>query len=105
MKSKMMILSLFISTSAFAVIPGAMQGNVTLKIDSSNAQITTRNLSIKEGDKVGLYKQVCQGPKIQICRNEKVGTGVVSRVITQDTSEIKVEGNAQIKEGLLVKKE
>ncbi|MDG0817299.1 hypothetical protein [Bdellovibrio svalbardensis] len=105
MKTKMMILSLFISASAVAAIPKTMQGTVTLKIDSANAQITTKNVSLKEGDRVGLYKEVCQGPKVRLCHNEKVGTGVVSRVITQDASEIKIEGNAQAKEGLMILKE
>lgn len=105
MKTKIILLSFFISTSALAAIPKVLQGKVTLKIDSSNAQIVTKNISVKEGDRVGLYKQVCQGPKIQLCHSEKVGTGIVSRVITQDASEIKVEGNAQVNEGLLVRKE
>ncbi|QDK37589.1 hypothetical protein [Bdellovibrio sp. NC01] len=101
MKAKMIILSVLMSSSAFA----AVQGKVSMKIDSSSAQIIVKNISVKEGDRVALYEETCQGPKIELCRKTKVGTGVVSRVISQDASEIKVDGNVKLKEGLLIEKE
>lgn len=103
MKAKLMIMSLFVSATAFASLP--QQGKVSMKIDSTSAQIKTQNMSVKEGDKVNLIAEVCQGPKVQLCHKEKVGTGVVSRVINENASEIKVEGNAKIKEGMLIEKQ
>lgn len=103
MKAKLMIMSLFVSATAFASTP--QQGKVTMKIDSSSAQIKTQNLSVKEGDKVNLIAETCQGPKVQLCSKKKVGTGVVSRVINENASEVKFEGDVKVKEGMLIEKQ
>ena len=73
---KITIMSLIFSSAAFAAVP--QQAKVSMKIDSTHAQIQTKNISVKEGDRVALYEEVCQGPKVKLCRKEKVGTGVVS---------------------------
>lgn len=100
---KIVILSLVVSSAAFAAVPP--QAKVSMKIDSAHAQIQTKNISVKEGDHVALYEEVCQGPKVKLCRKEKVGSGVVSRVINENASEIQVEGNMKLKEGLLIEKQ
>lgn len=101
MKVSAVLLGLMVSASAFANV----QGHVTMTIDSSHAQISAKNLSVKEGDRVALYEKVCQGPKVQLCYKEKVGTGVISRVINENASEIHVEGTADLKTGLIIEKE
>ncbi|MBO9665545.1 MAG: hypothetical protein J7501_01870 [Bdellovibrio sp.] len=98
---KTMIPAVLFSLSAFA----SVQGKVTIKIDSTNAQVTLQGMSVKEGDKVTLIEKTCQGPKVKLCRTDKVGTATVSRVINEKASEITVDGKAPLKEGLLIEKQ
>ena len=102
MKTFFTMMTFLISTTALASV---QQGQVTMKIDSSHAQVSAKNLSIKEGDRVVIFEKTCQGPKVQLCKKEKIGTGVVSRVINETASEIKVDGTAHLKAGLLIEKE
>jgi hypothetical protein len=101
MRLSQIALCLLISGTAFANV----QGHVTMPIDSNHAQISVKQISVKEGDRVVLYDKVCKGPKVSLCHTEKVGTGVVSRVINGETSEIHVDGNTELKKGLIIEKE
>ncbi|WP_413560233.1 hypothetical protein [Bdellovibrio sp. HCB209] len=79
------------------------QGRIINKIDAHKAEIELRGL--KAGDKVTLLQETCEGPKVKLCRTDKVGTAVVSKVIDAETSEIKMEGPESLKEGLLIEKQ
>jgi hypothetical protein len=100
---KSLKLSIAVCLMSATALAGVPQGRVTSKIDSQNAEIALRGL--KAGDKVNLLEEVCEGPKVKLCRTEKVGSAVVSKVIDSDRSEIKVEGQQPVKENLLIEKQ
>lgn len=80
-----------------------VQGRITHKIDAHKAEIDLRGL--QAGDKVNLLEQVCEGPKVKLCRTEKVGSAIVSKVINAETSEIKVEGTQSLEKHFLIEKQ
>ena len=100
-KAAVLVLVLAFNSLAMA---GVQQGGVTLKIDSSNAQIDLGDHSVRMGDKVVLYKETCQGPKVSLCKKEKVGTATVSKVLNEKASEIKTDGNMALEEGMIVER-
>ncbi|WP_413586593.1 hypothetical protein [Bdellovibrio sp. HCB274] len=93
------ILSCLITVSASASVPG----RITSKIDSQKAEVQLRGA--KAGDRVSLMEEICEGPKVKLCRTEKVGEAVVSKVINSETSEITVEGKQPLKETFLIEKQ
>jgi hypothetical protein len=98
----LLISSLCFGSLAFA---GVKKGDVTLKIDSANAQISLGDHSVRQGDKVIVYKESCQGPRVSLCKKEKVGEAIVSRVLNEKASEIKTDGKMALEEGMIVEKE
>ncbi|WP_413295018.1 hypothetical protein ACLSU7_07895 [Bdellovibrio sp. HCB185ZH] len=99
---KLVKLSIAVCLMSATAMAG-VQGRITTKIDSQKAEIELRG--VKAGDKVTLLEEVCEGPKVKLCRTEKVGVATVSKVIDSETSEIKVEGQQPLKDGLLIEKQ
>ncbi len=100
---KLVKLSIAMCLMSATAMAGVQQGRITTKIDSQKAEIELRG--VKAGDKVTLLEEICEGPKVKLCRTEKVGSAVVSKVIDAETSEIKVEGQQPLKDGLLIEKQ
>ncbi|WP_413577512.1 hypothetical protein ACLVWU_03990 [Bdellovibrio sp. HCB290] len=92
------VLSCLVAASAMASVPG----RITSKIDSQKAEVQLQGA--KAGDRVSLMEEICEGPKVKLCRTEKVGEAVVSKVINSETSEITAEGKLPLKENLLIEK-
>ena len=93
------------SMSLISIAHAAVEGGVTMKISSTQAQINLGETKIRQGDRVAIFQKVCQGPKVELCRKEKVGMGTVSRVLNERASEITLDNGSKVKEGYIVEKQ
>jgi len=67
---------------------------------------------VKVGDTIDFYRNVCNSragnskidPDISGCKMKILGSGKITRLINSHYSEVKTEGNFEVKEGLLVQK-
>lgn len=81
------------------------QGSVTMKINPSHGLVNLGELKVSTGDHVVVYKKSCVGPKLPVCKTQKVGSGRVVRVLNENYSEIEIESGVMFQEGFVVKKE
>lgn len=84
---------------------GAIQGDVTMKINTSHGLVNIGENKVAPGDRVIFFKKHCVGAKLPVCKSEKVGGGRIVRVLNENYSEIEVEGGVTFQEGYIVKKE
>lgn len=84
---------------------GAVQGDVTMKINHSHGLVSLGEYQVTTGDRVAFFKKTCVGPKLPVCKMEKVGGGHVVRVLNENYSEIETDAGVTFKEGYIVNKE
>ncbi|MBO9666359.1 MAG: hypothetical protein J7501_06050, partial [Bdellovibrio sp.] len=78
---RFLVLTFFVwSHSVFA----AVQGDITMKINTIRAQTNLGSYDVTLGDRVAVYKKTCSGAKLPVCRYTKVGNGVVARVLNDN---------------------
>lgn len=82
-----------------------VQGGITMRVDTNTAQVELNTAKVQEGDRVAIYQEVCQGPKVSLCSQQKVGSGVISKILSENRAEIKSENAISPNEGLVVIKE
>lgn len=80
-------------------------GKVVLTVDSQLAEVAIHDSSLQEGERVHLYEKQCRGPKVPLCRNEKIGSAVVNKIISDGLSEIRWESGSPLKNGLVVQRD
>ena len=80
----------------------AVQGKITIQIDSSKAQINLGNTKVRDADRVEIFEKTCKGPKVELCKKEKIGEATVSKVLGQRAAEITLDNGIVVKEGYLV---
>lgn len=84
---------------------GAVQGDVTMKINSSHGLISLGDLKVSPGDRVVFYNKQCTGAKLPVCKLVKAGVGHVTRNLNENYSEIQTDPGVIFHEGYVVKKE
>jgi hypothetical protein len=104
MKKLLFTLTFFAAmSSVYGSVPSAA-GKVTLKVDSEHVQVNLGNTELSEGDQVVIYKETCRGPKVQLCHKDAVASGIVSKVLNEKASEIKLDSAVAVQDGFLVEK-
>lgn len=86
-----------------------MRGTVAMKMSDNTSHVCLGDGSVKKGDKVMFYKNVCtvagsSGEGTSFCEMKSLGRGEVTKVLNSHYSEVKSEKNVVLEEGLLVEK-
>ena len=81
----------------------AVQGDITMKINTIRAQTNLGSYDVTLGDRVAIYKKTCQGAKVPVCRYNRVGNGVVARVLNDQYSEVVVDRGVRFGEGYVIR--
>lgn len=95
----LILVSLFIPWQIFA----AVQGDITMKINTIRAQTNLGSYDVALGDRVSVYKKTCRGAKVPVCRYDRVGNGVVARVLNDQYSEVVVDRGVPFGKGYVVR--
>ncbi len=101
----MNVRAFLILTAISSISYANVQGGITMRVDTNTAQVELNTAKIQEGDKVGIFQEVCQGPKVSLCSQQRIGSGVVSKILSENKAEIKSENPLSPNEGLVVIKE
>ncbi|MGE5086840.1 MAG: hypothetical protein ACM3MG_11105 [Bacillota bacterium] len=95
----LILVGLLVSSQIFA----AVQGDITMKINTIRAQTNLGSYDVSLGDRVAIYKKSCSGAKVPVCRYDRVGNGVVARVLNDQYSEIVMDRGVPFDEGYVVR--
>ncbi|MFM6927179.1 MAG: hypothetical protein ACKOX6_01870 [Bdellovibrio sp.] len=95
----LILISVFIPWQIFA----AIQGDITMKINTIRAQTNLGSYDVSLGDRVAVYKKTCRGAKVPVCRYDRVGNGVVARVLNEQYSEVVMDRGVPFDEGYVVR--
>lgn len=88
-----------------AIRDGRVQGDITLKITPSRAQVNLGEYQLARGQRVGVYKKTCVGAKLPICSLDRVGSARVSRILNNQYAEITLDPGVRFVEGYIVQRE
>jgi hypothetical protein len=82
-----------------------MRGSVVMKVDEDEAHVCLGENEVKPGDKVTLYKSVCEGAgKGRRCSKVKVGEGEILELVNEHYSLARFPNNVEFAEGYIVEK-
>ena len=89
-----------------------MRGSVAMKMNDREAHVCMGEKEVKAGDKVSLFKNVCEqksnrrvGGELLDCKKVKVGEGEVTQVLNEHYSSIRVDQGVSFEEGTIVEKQ
>ncbi len=97
-------LMLFVSNVSSRSL-AAVQGDITLKINPSRAQVNLGDYQVKRGQRMGVFKKSCRGPKLPVCQMDRVGGARVSRILNDKYAEIILDPGVHFSEGYVVERE
>ena len=108
------VLSVVVLTAAMvACAHSATRGTVAMLADDGNAHVSLGRGEINEGDKVTFYDNECQersggtrggAPSVDICRKVIIGTGEVTRILSNEYSVVRLSPGVEVKEGMIVER-
>ncbi|MNL29381.1 hypothetical protein D3C87_1510620 [compost metagenome] len=99
-QSALSILFIFLALSAKAA-----PGKIIFAVDSQLAEVAVNDPTWQEGQSVQLYEKKCRGPRVPLCRDEKVGTAVINKIISAGLKEIRWDSGSPLKKGLIVRRD
>ena len=88
-----------------------MRGSVAMKVSDSEAHVCMGEKEVNSGDKLVLFKNVCEartfskGGSFRTCKKVKIGVGVVERTLNEHYSLVKVEPGVEFEEGTIIEKD
>lgn len=82
---------------------GAVQGDVTMKINSTHGLVNVGEAKVSPGDRVTFFKKQCVGGKLPVCKIEKVGGGRIVRVLNENYSEVETDTGVPFHEGYIIR--
>lgn len=93
------------SIDSLGAVRTTPQGDITLKISPSRAQVNLGEYDLARGQRVGVFKKTCVGPKLPICTLDRVGSARVTRILNANYAEITLDPGVRFKEGFVVRRE
>jgi hypothetical protein len=93
------------SIDSLGAVRTATQGDITLKINPSRAQVNLGEYSLVRGQRVGVFKKSCSGAKLPVCTLNRVGTARVTRILNNQYAEITMDPGVRFREGYVVQRE
>jgi hypothetical protein len=93
------------SIDSLGAVKTAAQGDITLKINPSRAQVNLGEYDLKRGQRVGVFKKECVGAKLPICTMDRIGSARVTRILNDQYAEITLDPGVRFKEGFIVQRE
>jgi len=107
---KRKILTLSLGFFLFGCAPSLTPGRVAMKINDGEAHVCLgeNQMKVKEGDKVGFFNNNC-GTKHRHangspCSMNKIGEGVVTQLLDERCSVVRVVPGTKFEEGNMVEK-
>ena len=106
---KVMLVSLLAvalwSIDSLGAVRTTPQGDITLKINPSRAQVNLGEYNLARGQCVGVFKKTCVGAKLPICTLDRVGSARVTRILNDKYAEITLDPGVSFAEGYVVRRE
>ena len=93
------------SIDSLGAVRPVAQGDITLKINPSRAQVNLGEYNLRRGQRVGVFKKSCVGAKVPICTLDRVGSARVSRILNEQYAEITLDPGVRFSEGYVVQRE
>lgn len=93
------------SIDSLGAVRAAAQGDITLKINPSRAQVNLGEYKLARGQRVGVFKKDCVGARLPICTLDRVGSARVTRVLNERYAEITLDPGTRFQEGFIVRRE
>lgn len=93
------------SIDSLGAVRTTPQGDITLKINPSRAQVNLGEYDLARGQRVGVFKKTCVGSKLPICTLDRVGSARVTRILNANYAEITLDPGVRFKEGFVVRRE
>lgn len=82
------------------------RGSVVMKVDEDEAHVFLGKNEVEPGDKLVLYKSVCEGAgKGRRCSKVKVGEGEILEIVSEHYSLARFPRNVEFAEGYIVEKQ
>ncbi|WP_413557995.1 hypothetical protein [Bdellovibrio sp. HCB209] len=97
---------MFISISAFCSFKKHAQGDVTMKLDASTAQINLEEpATLTVGQRMAVFRSECRGGRFSVCTKDRVGFAKVSKVHDKKYAEVTMDKDVYFETGYAVESE
>jgi hypothetical protein len=93
------------SIDSLGAVRPAAQGDITMKITPSRAQVNLGEYHLARGQRVGVFKKECVGAKLPICTMDRVGSARVTRILNEKYAEITLDPGVRFEEGYVVRRQ
>lgn len=94
---------MFVSVSAFCSLKKHIQGDVTMKLDASTAQINLEEPSnLRVGQRMAVYRSECRGARYSVCTKDRVGFAKVSKIHDAKYAEVTMDKDVYFETGYAV---
>lgn len=102
---RLLLLSLLAVTMWSIDSLGAVQGDITMKINPSRAQVNLGEYQVVRGQRVGVFKKTCSGAKLPNCKLQRVGSARVTRILNNNYAEVTMDPGTRFREGYIIRRE